>query len=331
MIIITQSRRCTSLLESISLNVQRNMKHTLHIFNHYLHNRDTIGSVGTGKSALMNYFFKSVTLPSDKKRRVHFHDFMKELHLNVHTLKARQVHERKQGGDAYVGSLRGRVNEGDALLQVAEQMSKDTWLLCFDEFQVVDVADAFNLHRFFNVLWQNGTVVVATSNRPPEELYLDGLNREYFLPFIDLLKRWCKVIDMHSNKDYRLTGVVSVSKKVYFYPSKMYDSILNSFFSPAVPLEIDVSFGRRSQVQYDQQHQSCKMSFDELCKKDLGAHDYGVLARRFPSIIVYGIPVFKPSMHNEARRFVTFIDQVQRICYSCVVNVLYPPPPSPLI
>lgn len=153
------------------------------------------GEVGTGKSMVMDLFFAHA--PARRKRRVHFHDFMLEVHQRVHAWRQRELAERRtaeEGANPTPGAFprfprRDPLvpDADDAFVQVARELARDTTLLCFDEMQVTDVADAMIMRRVFGELWAGGTVVVATSNRPPEELYQGGLNRSHFLPFVDML------------------------------------------------------------------------------------------------------------------------------------------------
>ena len=163
----------------------------------YLH-----GTVGTGKSLCMDLLYEASTLT--KKRRVHFHDFMSETHQRVHEWKMKQpkidIGHRRKDGSRYIQIA----PESDALLHVASEISNEAWLLCFDEFQVTDVADALIMTKLFGTMWKNGTVVVATSNRAPSQLYENGLNRHYFMPFIGALEQTCKLHSMDSSLDHRM-------------------------------------------------------------------------------------------------------------------------------
>ena len=162
------------------------------------------GTVGTGKSLLMDLMYEASTLPVEKKRRVHFHDFMSETHQRVHEWKMKQptidIGHRRKDGSRYIRIA----PESDALVNVAAEIADQAWLLCFDEFQVTDVADALIMTKLFGTMWRNGTVVVATSNRAPNELYENGLNRHYFMPFIKTLENQCKLHDMSSQLDHRM-------------------------------------------------------------------------------------------------------------------------------
>ena len=161
------------------------------------------GQVGTGKTLLMDSFFDACSAPHivNRKRRVHFHQFMLEIHRRIRKFKLDLI--EKHGRSIQVTLQSDIPSERDAITQIALQVSHEAWLLCFDEFQVTDVADALILHRFFDVLWSQGTVLVATSNRAPQELYQNGINRSYFLPFLTRLEQQCVIQDINSVVDYR--------------------------------------------------------------------------------------------------------------------------------
>jgi predicted ATPase len=159
------------------------------------------GEVGTGKTLLMDKFYNSCNIPSSKKKRIHFHEFLLNLHKKIRSFKQNLIKE-------YGRDMKPQINlnissERDAIEQIAIEISKETWLLCFDEFQVTDVADALILRKFFDCLWDHGTILVATSNRPPEDLYKNGINRSYFVPFIERLLTQNIICDINSNIDYR--------------------------------------------------------------------------------------------------------------------------------
>jgi predicted ATPase len=166
------------------------------------------GHVGVGKSMVMDLFYNHC--PISAKRRVHFHKFMLEIHQRIHLYKKKLMAEH--GRDVHLNLS----SERDAIATVAHDIADECVLLCFDEFQVTDICDAMILTKFFGVLWERGTVLVATSNRPPDELYKDGLNRHYFLPFIDRLTRECVVWDMEAHHDYRQQNVALAN--AYYTP-----------------------------------------------------------------------------------------------------------------
>ena len=271
------------------------------------------GSVGVGKSFLMDLFYASVAVPDDDsccnndthsnqhvkitKRRVHFHEFMLDVHHRIFVYK--QKHPR-----------------GDAIPIIAQQLAQEAQLLCFDEFQVTDIADAMILKRLFLLLLDWNVVVVATSNRHPDALYEGGINRSLFLPFIDMLKHTSDIISMEdSRKDYRLE--TRAGAQSYFWSNKdvhgdnniqaQLEEIFGDTASGTEAENIPVLFGRT--VQVARLNDRCAwFDFSELCYQPLGAADYISLCRRFPVLIIDRVPQLDANHLNEARRFVTLID-----------------------
>ena len=272
------------------------------------------GPVGVGKSFLMDLFHASVNVPDGSrcnndshkhtkitKRRVHFHEFMLDVHHRIFVYK--QKHPR-----------------GDAIPIVAQQLAQEAQLLCFDEFQVTDVADAMILKRLFLLLLDRNVVIVATSNRSPDDLYKGGINRSLFLPFIDMLKHTFDIISMEgSTKDYRLE--TRADGQSYFWSSKDTHGDNNKIINIQAQLEeifgdnasgtegetIPVLYG--GSVQVARLNDRCAwFDFYELCYQPLGAADYISLCDRFPLLIMDSVPQLDASHLNEARRFVTLID-----------------------
>lgn len=281
------------------------------------------GPVGVGKSLLMDLFYASVTVPDDDsccnndshkhakitKRRVHFHEFMLDVHHRIFVYK--QKHPR-----------------GDAIPIIAQQLAQEAQLLCFDEFQVTDIADAMILKRLFLFLLDWNVVVVATSNRAPDALYEGGINRSLFLPFIDMLKHTSDIISMEdSHKDYRLEN--RAVGQSYFWSNKdihgdkninnNMQAQLEEIFGGAVSGTVSgtasgteaeiipVLFGRT--VQVARLNDRCAwFDFSELCYQPLSAADYVSLCCRFPVLIVDHVPQLDANHLNEARRFLTLID-----------------------
>jgi cell division protein ZapE len=247
------------------------------------------GPVGRGKSMLMDLFF--ATAPGPRKRRVHFHAFMLEVH------------------DRIEQERRDRTRE--PIAKVAADIAAEATLLCFDEFQVDNIADAMILDRLFAALFDAGIVVVATSNRAPDELYQHGLHRDRFLPFVALLKRKLYVLELDSGRDYRLARIHG--KRVYYHPlGEAAHRALNAIFeelSDGVPGEPTSLMVKARPLAVPRAARSLAwFSFADLCAKPLGAADYLALAERFGAIIVEGIPRLGREQRDEARRFNILID-----------------------
>jgi cell division protein ZapE len=249
------------------------------------------GGVGRGKSMLMDMFFAST--PVEKKRRVHFHEFMLEVHDSLH----RQRQER--------------ANDGDVLGPLAARIAGESWLLCFDEFHVSNIADAMLLGRLFAALLDLGVVVVTTSNAAPDELYQGGLQRERFLPFIDLLKERLDILELDGAVDYRRDRIKGMT--VYHQPlGASADAALAAAFAQltdgaaagATTLAVQ---GRQLAVPQAAKGVA-RFGFAELCERALGAADYIAIATHFHTIILGDIPRMMPEQRNEARRFMTLID-----------------------
>ena len=205
------------------------------------------GEVGTGKTMLMDRFFRACT--RERKRRVHFHEFLLEIHSRIRAFKQDLLatHGRSIQLESHVPS------ERDAITQVALQVANEAWLLCFDEFQVTDVADALILHRFFDVLWDQGVVLVATSNRPPEDLYKNGINRSYFEPFLHRLVNQCIIRNIGSSLDYR--SKVLPSEDTY---------VIVSAATPELP---PIGFATHTPGSIPAEHQDSKMRTKALWDK----------------------------------------------------------------
>lgn len=249
------------------------------------------GSVGGGKSLLMDLFFESA--PVKRKRRVHFHAFMREVHARIHE-------ERQQGHQTH-----------DTIGMVAQGIRERARLLCFDEFHVTDIADAMILGRLFDKLFAHGVVVVATSNRAPSDLYAGGINRQLFLPFIAMLEAHLEVIEVAAHEDYRLAFLAA--HDVYLVPDdanarRALDDAFEHLIgdAEATPETVEVQ-GRIVDVPC-QARQVARFAFADLCARPLGAADYLALAERFHTFILEGIPRMGREQRNEAMRFITLID-----------------------
>ena len=253
------------------------------------------GSVGRGKTMLMDMFFAAC--PETSKRRVHFHAFMQDVHERIHA--HRQAFKR------------GENNEVDPIAPVARDLAKEARLLCFDEFHVLDIADAMILSRLFKVLFEEGVVLVATSNVEPGELYHNGLNRELFLPFIALLKRLADIFNLDARMDYRREKLKNLG--VYRTPlGPIADAAMNEAWSLVTehqepsPRTIMVR-GHRFDIPLSAPS-AARFGFDDLCAKPLGAADYLALAKLYPTIFIDHVPHLDFSRRNEAKRFIILID-----------------------
>ncbi|WP_321830064.1 cell division protein ZapE [Thalassovita sp.] len=245
------------------------------------------GGVGRGKSMLMDLFVDQLDVPA---RRVHFHAFMQEIHT--------AMHQARQDGIE------------DSLAPVAEKVAKEVKVLAFDEMQITDITDAMIVGRLFQILFDAGVVVVTTSNRVPDDLYKNGLNRQLFLPFIDILKDKMCVWELVSPNDYRQNRLQG--EEVYFTPideasrQKIREVWEHLSGGPAQPLILKVK-GREVEIPQFR-NGVARATFYDLCGKMLGAGDYLALAETVKVLILEDIPRLGRSNFNEAKRFVTLID-----------------------
>lgn len=256
------------------------------------------GGVGRGKSFLMDLFVSTIEVPA---RRVHFHAFMQEIHRGMHAA-------RQQGIE-------------DALAPVARDVSASTRLLAFDEMQITDITDAMIVGRLFEALFNDGVVVVTTSNRAPDDLYKNGLNRQLFLPFIALLKERMVVHEMAGPTDYRqdkLSGTPTYFTPVNAEARAQIDAVWQDLTGgQAKPLTLTVN---KREVTIPGFHNGvARASFYDLCGKPLGPADYLALAEAARVLVLENIPQLGRSNFNEAKRFVTLIDalyerRVRLIC-----------------
>ena len=255
------------------------------------------GGVGRGKSMLMDLAFAHIDI--DPKRRVHFYAFMLETHARL-----RRARERE---------------EEDPIEPVAEQIAAGAKLLAFDEMQVTNPADAMILSRLFSKLIGLGVKVVTTSNRPPRDLYKDGLNRELFMPFIELIEQRMLVVAVDGPTDYRLDRLTGVDVWQVPNGSEATAALSRAFFQltdypvedrAKVPSEeLEVGGGRTLHVPKSLKGVAV-FSFKRLCGEPRGAADYLAIAQRYHTVIIVGIPGMGPDRRNEAARFVTLIDEL---------------------
>ncbi|MFZ0352526.1 MAG: cell division protein ZapE [Pseudolabrys sp.] len=263
------------------------------------------GEVGRGKTMLMDLFFETSAVI--RKRRVHFHEFMADVHERVHMYRQ--------------DIKNGEANEQDPIQRTAAAIAQESWLLCFDEFHVTDIADAMILGRLFTRLFELGGVVVATSNLPPTDLYKDGLNRALFLPFIALLGRQSVVVRLDARVDFRLEKLTGVP--TWYVPNDASaDAALDDAWRrlagnhAGAPHELMVK-GHAVRVPKAAMGVA-RFSFDDLCAQPLAASDYLKIAHEFHTIIVDHIPVMDYAQRNEAKRFIILIDTL----YDNAVKVL---------
>ena len=269
------------------------------------------GPVGRGKTMLMDLFFEATTFRP--KRRVHFHEFMAE------------VHDR-------IGEARKQV-PGDPIPHVARALAAKARLICFDELHVTDIADAMILSRLFKGLLEEAVVVVATSNVPPEELYKNGLNRDLFLPFIDLIRQHMDVEELLAAKDFRLEKLVG--QPLYFTPAdaraksemdRLWTELTGNH--PGAPMDLDVK-GHKLHVPLASMRVA-RFSFADLCAKPLGANDFLHVAHAFHTVLIEDIPSFANVQRDVTRRFINLIDTLydNRVCLiasaAAEPNALYP-------
>ena len=247
------------------------------------------GRVGRGKTMLMDLFFE--TVPFEQKRRVHFHEFMSEVHDLI--AAARKQHE------------------GEVVPVVAEKIVRTAPLLCFDEFHVTDIADAMILGRLFAGFFEQGAVIVATSNSAPWELYKGGLNRNLFVPFIDLIEEKMEVLELEASKDYRLDRLLG--EPLYFSPLGEAASagIRETFYKLTGVKHGHATHilvkGREVPVPETEQGVA-RFTFADLCARPLGPNDYLAIARNFHTVIIEDVPILSRSRRDEARRFNTLVD-----------------------
>lgn len=264
------------------------------------------GPVGRGKSMLMDLFFAGA--PVAARRRAHFHAFMADVHDRAHRLRA---------------------EPGDPIPRIAAEIARNAALLCFDEFQVDNIADAMILGRLFEALFAQGVAVVATSNAAPDDLYRHGLQRERFLPFIAMLKARMDVVELAGAEDHRLARLRG--RPVYHTP-----------LGPEADRELDLAFrdltdrerGEAASVEVrgrtigvpEAARGVARFHFDDLCRRPLGAGDYIAIANRFHTVVLSGLPALAPHERNEARRLINLVDALYEARCNLVVSAAAPPP-----
>jgi cell division protein ZapE len=253
------------------------------------------GEVGRGKTMLMDLFFQQSQV--EHKRRAHFHEFMAEVHERIHDFRQTIA--------------RGEMADGDVIALTAASIFDQAWLLCFDEFHVTDIADAMILGRLFSKLFELGTVVVATSNVAPDDLYKGGLNRALFLPFIAQISAHMDVLRLDARTDFRLEKLAGV--KMWLVPAdRDADAALDKAWikltgnAPCKPRDIAIK-GRVLHVPCSA-HGVARFSFADICEKPLAASDYLRLAHDYHTVLIDRIPVMDYAERNAAKRFIALID-----------------------
>ncbi|THD74543.1 MAG: cell division protein ZapE [Phenylobacterium sp.] len=272
------------------------------------------GPVGRGKSMLMDLFFEAVAVPD--KRRTHFHVFMGEVHRLIDQWRKGDPAARRakfgQHPPSSFGSAFGRSWGGDdPIPPVADVVADHARLLCFDEFQVTDIADAMILGRLFEALFARGVTLVATSNRQPDELYKNGLNRQLFEPFIDLLKRRVEIVEVGGGHDYRLDRLRAAG--TWFSPidpdnERSFEALWRDMLGKAEETGATLEVLGRKVVLPHASGGMLRASFASLCSVALGPNDYIAIAEAFHTVFLEDVPKLTASRREEARRLVILID-----------------------
>ncbi|MDA1022946.1 MAG: cell division protein ZapE, partial [Proteobacteria bacterium] len=269
------------------------------------------GGVGRGKSMLMDLFFDTTAI--EDRQRVHFHAFMQEVHKRLHSFR-----EAVKAGQANKNS--------DPLVALARVITDQAWLLCFDEFHITDIADAMILGRLFEALFDAGVVVVATSNRRPRDLYKDGLQRDQFLPFIDMIETKLDVLELDSGIDYRLDRLKNMETFLTPADSAADEKMDADFHDLSIgghPRPVTVHVQGRDITIPKEAEGVAMADFADLCEENLGPADYLAIAANFHTLILRHIPKLGPDNRNAAKRFVTLIDALYeaRVNFICSADV----------
>ena len=246
------------------------------------------GGVGRGKSMLMDLFFANINIK--EKRRVHFNEFMNETHDKI--FKWRQKNKKNNNKD----------HGSDPLMVVAKSIQKECKVLCFDEFQVEDIADAMILGRLFKIIFEMNILIIATSNIHPSNLYSEGLNRDTFIPFIDMLQENMEVFHLNASKDYRIDKFRD--KNIYFCPiNKTNEKKYNDAWQ-----SLKGSIEVKCRVLKVKGRNVVKFTYEELCVKPMGVADFLEIEKNFDVIFITGIPIIDGKKRNEIKRFINLID-----------------------
>ncbi len=271
------------------------------------------GGVGRGKTMLMDIFHDQTPLSS--KRRVHFHRFMQEVHQSLHAIRQKQ-----RSGEVW--------DDADPITLLCQGVAEQATLLCLDEFQVSDIADAMILGRLFEALLGQGVVIVATSNIPPRDLYRDGLNRHAFLPFIAMLEKKLDVFHLAGARDYRLEGIAGQS--LYITPlgpaaDQRIDRLWRELTRGAEERPRALPIAGRILEAARTAGGAARFTFAELCECPLGPADYIAVAEAFQTLIVTGVPLLHREHHHESRRFTILIDTLYDRKVRLILSAATPP------
>jgi cell division protein ZapE len=258
------------------------------------------GKVGRGKTFLMDLFFESVS--AIPKHRIHFHEFMQDVHAKRATTKSKNL-----------------------IADIASELSSKAKLLCLDEMQISDIADAMIIGRLFEALYARGVCIVTTSNLPPDGLYKEGLNRQLFIPFIEWMNEHLDIVHMGDGVDYRLGRMASRQTYLIGNNTSEMNDIWDELTDHSAGESISIEVLGRKLVVPKAAHGCARFTFAELCENPLGAPDYLALARNFRTIFIIHVPVIKASNRNEAKRFILMIDTFYDAKLKLVIAAAAPP------
>merc|ERR1719334_1888633 len=268
------------------------------------------GTVGGGKTMLMDLFHDTLEgLSSEiKRRRVHYYDFMQDVHRRLHEAKKKAPPRDVSRWDEY--------QPFDPVPPVGDSIAKESWVICLDEFQVTDIADAMILKQLFAYLFDKGIILVATSNRPPKDLYKNGIQRSNFLPFLDMLEEKCSIVSLDPGVDYRRKNLGG-SDKLFFVtsdPQEAAEDNLNSLFKFMASKETDRVGEVTIRIKGRDVHfnKSCggllDCEFTELCARPLWTNDYLKITQVFHTVFIRNIPKMSQKNRTETRRFICLVD-----------------------